>query len=86
MPSRPNPPQQVAVTVAVAQEALGAFGEVVQRCELAGLHVDQALVSIGVITGTIAADQIIALRDLSGVDSVEVARDYDLPPPDSPVQ
>lgn len=71
----------------VAGEQLVSIDAVAAALEAAGLRVNEVMGSVGVITGT--ADDpghLAALEALDGVDSVEVAGAYQLPPPDSPIQ
>lgn len=74
------------ITVSVADEHLDRIDELVSRLEAGGMHVDQVLRPIGVITGRVDAEQLHALGALTGVAAVERQRTVQLPPPDSDVQ
>lgn len=74
------------ITVSVADGHLDRIDEVVARLEACGMHVDQVLRAVGVITGSVDAPHLQALGALSGVAAVEPQRTVQLPPPDSDVQ
>ncbi|TWF74735.1 hypothetical protein FHX44_11617 [Pseudonocardia hierapolitana] len=74
------------VTVSVTDEAVGRIDEVVAALEHGGMHVDQVLRPIGLITGSIDTQRVQALGDVAGVAAVERQRTVQLPPPDSDVQ
>jgi hypothetical protein len=74
------------VSIAVADDYLEKFSEVVQRIEQAGLRVEQQLEIVGIITGSIDSDKIADLDKVEGIATVERSRGYQLPPPDSPIQ
>ena len=74
--------EQITVTLAA-----DADPEVVaEQLRAAGMTVEQVLPAVGVITGTIAAEQRAALADLPGVLAVEPEQTFRLPPPDSEIQ
>lgn len=74
------------VSVLVNDEHLGKFGAVVDALRKAGLKVEQKLATTGVITGTIESAKRPRLQSVTGVDAVEVEREFALPGPGSPVQ
>ncbi|MDQ3938171.1 MAG: ketohydroxyglutarate aldolase [Chloroflexota bacterium] len=77
----------VEVSVLVDGEHLSSIDAVAKALENAGLRVSDVMGTVGVITGTTDdPDQLGALEQLDGVDSVEVTRKIQLPPPDSPIQ
>ncbi len=76
--------QQVNITVQDAY--LDKFESVVKRCVSAGLKLELALPSLGVITGVIDSDHVADLEKISGVQAVETSQTYHLPPPESDVQ
>lgn len=77
----------VQVNVLVADDHIDSIDDVAAALGEAGLRLGQTLPTTGVITGSVADhDQTDALRKVAGVASVEVSRDVQLPPPDSPVQ
>lgn len=68
-------------------EHLTAIDAVAAALERAGLRVNEVMGTVGVITGTAdGAARFPAFEALDGVESVEVARKVQLPPPDSPLQ
>lgn len=83
----PQEPRPVEVNVLVNGEHLSSIDAVAKALESAGLRVSAVMGTVGVITGTTDdPDQLGTLEQLDGVDSVEVTRKIQLPPPDSPIQ
>lgn len=78
--------QRVQVSLSVEDAYRDQFSAVVERATDAGLHVDSALESIGVLTGTIDQAKVAGLRKVKGIAAVEGEREYQLPPPPSRVQ
>lgn len=74
------------VSVLVGDEHLESFGSVLAAVRKAGLKVEQKLAKTGVITGTIESAKRAGLQGVAGVESVEVEREFALPPPGSAVQ
>ncbi len=74
------------ITVSVADDAMGRIDEVVSALENGGMHIDQVLRPIGVITGSVDTQRVHALGSVAGVAAVEPQRTVQLPPPDSDVQ
>jgi hypothetical protein len=74
------------VTISVADDAIDRIDEVVAALESGGMHVEQVLRPIGVITGSVDTRQVRALGSVAGVAAVEPQRTVQLPPPDSDVQ
>jgi hypothetical protein len=77
-------PEQI--TVSVADDAIGRIDEVVTALENGGMHIDQVLRPIGVITGSVETGHVHALGSVAGVAAVEPQRTIQLPPPDADVQ
>jgi len=77
-------PEQI--TVSLADDAIGRIDEVVTALEHGGMHVDQVLRPIGVITGSVDTQLVRALGSVAGVAAVEPQHTVRLPPPDSEVQ
>jgi cation transporter-like permease len=74
--------ERITVTVAADADA-----EVVaEQLRAAGVTVEQVLLAIGVITGTVAAEQRAALADVPGVLAIEPEQTFRLPPPDAEIQ
>jgi len=76
--------EQITVTVTVSADADPEV--VAELLRAAGMTVDQVLGTVGVITGSIAADARAALADLPGVLAVEPEQRFELPPPDAEIQ
>jgi hypothetical protein len=77
---------RVEVKVSVDDAHLDRLPEVVERLRAAGMQVDQALGAIGVVTGSVEADQLRHLSQVDGALSIESSRDFQIGPPDAPVQ
>ncbi len=77
---------RIAVLISVDDEHLPKMRQVVERCQAAGLRVDQALDQIGTITGSIQPGKMDGLSRIAGVAGVERAGGYDVGPPDSEIQ
>lgn len=69
------------VIVSVANDYLGRFSEVVERCRRAGLDVEQALDTVGVVTGAIDPANVAQLEQVEGVAAVEQPRTVRVPEP-----
>jgi hypothetical protein len=80
---RPAKPRQRA-TVLLDENVDAAA--VLKRLRAAGFKVEQSMESIGVVTGTVPDGKMASIRKITGVKSVELEQDYQLAPPDSPVQ
>jgi hypothetical protein len=77
----------VEVTVLVEDDHLETIDDVVAALARAGLEVSHTLGPAGVITGSVSDPVLVeALKRIEGVASVEVARAFQLPTPDEPVQ
>jgi hypothetical protein len=74
------------ITISVADDALDRIDDVVAALENSGMHIDQVLRPIGVITGSAETQRVQALGAVAGVAAVEPQRTVQLPPPDSEVQ
>ncbi|MDQ4074696.1 MAG: ketohydroxyglutarate aldolase [Chloroflexota bacterium] len=74
------------VTISVADEYKDRFSDIVQQCEAAGLEVEQALPTIGVVSGAIDSDRFDDFSKMEGVAAIERERTYQIPPPDSDIQ
>ena len=74
--------------IAVDDAHLSKMGEVVDRLREAGVDVREANETLGTVTGSIDESRVAvdALRAVEGVDVVEQQEEYELPPPDSPIQ
>ncbi len=72
--------------VNVSIDDLDGFSEVVQRCEEAGLKVEQQLEGVGVVSGWIDRDKLADLEQVKGVAAVEASREVRIAPPDSDIQ
>lgn len=71
----------------VDDEHVASIDAVARQARSAGLCVSAVLGAAGVITGTTdGPGPISAIESLDGVRCVEVAREMQLPPPDSPTQ
>ena len=74
------------VNVALADDCMDRFSEVVKAAKKAGLKVEQELELLGMMSGSIDSSKLEKLSRVPGVATVERAQEYQLPPPDSEVQ
>lgn len=76
----------VQVSVTVDDEHLGAIGAVADALRESGMKVDQVLDALGIITGSVAEGGPDSLMTVEGVASVQQDVEFQLPPPDAPIQ
>lgn len=76
----------VQVTVTVDDQHESTMGEVVAGLRAAGMHVDQVLDGVGMVTGTVDDAAESSLHAVPGVQSVDRSLHFQVPPPDSPIQ
>lgn len=76
----------VSVVVSVADDHLDDVTEVVADLRRAGLRVDDVLDAVGMVTGTVALDDLEALESVRGVAEVELQRSVRLAPPEAEIQ
>lgn len=73
----------VPVTVVVDDDAVDTVAAALRA---AGMQIDQVLGALGVVTGAVPADRRGGLAGVAGVVSVTEDQQYQLPPPDAPIQ
>jgi hypothetical protein len=76
----------IKVLISVRDDYQERLPEVAQKLQAAGMQVDQWLVELGVITGSIAAERVSALSQIEGIADIERDETYQLNPPESDVQ
>lgn len=76
----------IKVTVTVDRQHAAAIADVAEALRVTGMQVEQVLGDIGMVTGTIDADAEQSVRAVDGVQSVDRSVEFQLPPPDSPIQ
>jgi hypothetical protein len=74
------------VKVLVDPGADRQFADILEQCKQVGLDVESELEEIGVLIGSIDADQMKRLDRVSGVVAVEREGAIQLPPPESEIQ
>ena len=75
------------VSVSIDDAHLGSMPSVVRELQARGLHVEQVLDVLGVVTGSFDDEACgHALRGVPGVSSVDGSLTYQLPPPTADVQ
>ena len=74
------------VSVLVDDDRLTDLAAIVAALRSAGLEVAQVLEELGTVTGVVDDSRLGGLRRVAGVAAVEPSRDYQLPPPEAPVQ
>ena len=77
---------KVKVSVSVDDAHVNQILKVAEGLQSVGMDVEQTLPSVGVISGSIASDQVNRLYQIEGVQHIETERSYQLAPPDSDVQ
>jgi len=77
---------QVQISVSIEDVYLDRVSQVMQELQSAGMIVEQSLPTLGIISGSMAADQVDRLSQVEGVQSIELERGYQLPPPESDMQ
>lgn len=75
-----------SITVTVDEAHLTSIHDVAQQLRSQGMHVDQVLESVGVITGSVPDHHYSALKSIEGVSSVDEQHQFHVPPPDADVQ
>ena len=73
------------ITVQVDDEHVAHLDGVAEQLKAAGMHVDQVLEAIGIITGTANTQVLAALEQVPGV-TIETQHDFTIAPPNSDVQ
>jgi hypothetical protein len=76
----------VHITVTIDARHASTVSDVAEALRAAGMQVEQVLDAIGMVTGTIEEDAEQSVRTVAGVQSVDRALGFQLPPPDAPVQ
>jgi len=77
---------KVKVSVSVDDAHINQILKVAEDLQLVGMDIEQTLPSVGIISGSIASDQVNRLYQIEGVQHIEPEQDYQLAPPDSDVQ
>ncbi len=77
---------QVQISVSVDDAHLAQIEQISQQLKSSGMNVEQTLLSIGVINGSIESDKLNSLTQIEGVKNVEPQQSYQLAPPSSDIQ
>lgn len=77
--------QRTSVVITVDDAHLPSIKQVADQLRSRGMEVESVLESTGIITGSCPTD-VAPLHEVPGVASVEPQGEFQLPPPDSPVQ
>lgn len=75
----------VNISVTIDQDHLSMIGDIAEALRARGMQVTQVL-QTGFITGSVSEDCRSALAAVSGVQAVDEQLQFQLPPPESPVQ
>jgi hypothetical protein len=81
-----EPAKEVQVIILIHDDYRAKISEVVEQLRAVGLIIEAQGEAIGTITGRIDSSRMHMLEQAKGVDSVEIARSYQLAPPESDVQ
>lgn len=73
------------ICVAVDTAHLSVIEDVAGALRSSGMQVEQVLVTLGIVTGSVGEDGLPALRSVDGVESVDEELAYRLPPPEAGV-
>ena len=76
----------IEIVVSVDDENLGRLDEIASALERMGVKVQNRMSSLGTISAVADAAAVDRIRAVAGVEAVEVARTFEIPPPDSEVQ
>jgi hypothetical protein len=79
-------PGRVEVVVVVDDSHLSEIKRLADVLAEMGMVVEHRLDAVGVISGLIEKEKVGNLEEVEGVSGVEVAKQFQLPSPDSPVQ
>ncbi len=74
------------VKIAVADDHLDQFPEVVEALRKAGMTVQQELGAAGVVTGSVEPEDLERVEQVEGVAFVEPAASFQIAPPESDLQ
>jgi translation elongation factor EF-1beta len=77
---------KVNLVILVDDEHVDRIAEVVKNLQSAGLHVEQSMEQLGIITGSCDSSKVQALSQVDGVSNVETERQYQIAPPESEIQ
>jgi hypothetical protein len=77
---------RASVLVSIDDEHASDLLEMAKRVSDVGMDVEDTMDLLGTLSGTIEPQKIEAIRAVEGVSDVELARSYQLPPPESPIQ
>jgi hypothetical protein len=81
-----SPDDRVEVLVSVDDKHIGEIKRIADDLARLGMDVDRLLGAIGVISGRVEKTKLRNLEGVPGVAEVEIAEQFQLPPPDSPIQ
>lgn len=77
---------QVKISISVDDAHLPEIQQISEQLQLYGMNVEQTLLTIGVIIGSISNDKLNSLYQIEGVKHCEPQESYQLAPPNSDVQ
>ncbi|UNK44264.1 hypothetical protein [Arthrobacter sulfonylureivorans] len=74
------------IIVTVRHERISDTGRIAEQLAAQGMKIEGVLSTVGVITGSVKAEELMAVRKIDGVESIDEDRSMGLPPPNSDVQ
>ncbi|MDJ0570552.1 MAG: hypothetical protein QNJ53_16115 [Pleurocapsa sp. MO_192.B19] len=77
---------QVKISVSVDDAHLPQIKQVSQQLQSSGMNVEQTLLTIGVVSGSIQSNKLNSLYQIEGVKNIESQQNYQLDPPNSDPQ
>ncbi len=76
----------IQIVVSVQDSDSEQWLEVVNHLQAAGMQIEQQMVEIGVIAGTVDSEQLQTIAQIAGVAAVERSETYQIAPPDADIQ
>lgn len=74
------------VLVSINDSHMDRLATVIEKLKKKGLEVQRSMPKLGVVSGAAEHDDLAALQDVDGVNSVDEERSVEVAPPDAPVQ
>ncbi len=76
----------IKISISIRDENLPEIEGISQNLQSHGVNIEQVLLSIGIITGSIEPHLVDGLHHIQGVKQVEMQESYQSAPPDSDIQ
>jgi hypothetical protein len=76
----------IKISISIGDENLSEIERISQNLQSHGVNIEQTLLSIGIVTGSIEPHLVDSLYQIQGVKQVETQEIYQSAPPDSDIQ